>query len=97
MDMNRVPSVSGMMERLVGLSRLSMQLEFESFQALPCGCVAGEYRALPWAFNVTRLEVKGPHCQRSEHAPDQVLDVEVTIQDEEEDEVEIGRYREQSC
>jgi hypothetical protein len=66
-----------MMERLIEMSRLSTQLEFESFQALPCGCVAGEYRAMPWALNLVRVEAKGPHCFRTEHEVNQVLDVDV--------------------
>ena len=73
----RFSSLSAMMERVIELSRLSTALEFESFQALPCGCVAGAYRAAPWALNLVRLEAKGPHCPRVEHEPDQVLDVAV--------------------
>lgn len=77
-----VSSLNTMMERLIEMSRLSTRLEFESFEALPCGCVAGAYRALPWAMSLVRLEAKGPHCPRLEHELDHVLDVE--IEDEED-------------
>jgi hypothetical protein len=73
-----------MMERLVELSRLSTRLEFESFEALPCGCVAGAYRAMPWELSLVRLEAKGPHCPRTEHELNQVLGVEVEDADEED-------------
>jgi hypothetical protein len=83
----RLSALNAMMDRVIELSRLSTRLEFEAFEALPCGCVAGAYRASPWALNLVRLEAKGPHCVRAEHAEDQVLDVEVET-DEEEDENE---------
>ncbi len=77
MQKPRFASLGSMMERVIELSRLSTRLEFESFEALPCGCVAGAYRAAPWALSLVRVEAKGPHCPRIEHAQDQVLDVDV--------------------
>jgi hypothetical protein len=74
-----------MLERLLQMSRLSTRLEFEAFEALPCGCVAGAYRAMPWELNLVRLEAKGPHCRHSEHALDQVLDVAAQGDDEEDE------------
>jgi hypothetical protein len=84
--MRRLPSPTSMMDRLDRAARLSSftpRLEFESFRALPCGCVAGEYRALPEAFNLLRVDAKGPHCRRREHELDQVLGILV---DNDEDE-----------
>lgn len=78
-------SLSALMDRVIELSRLSSVFEFESFEALPCGCVAGAYRAAPFAVSLVRLEAKGPHCVRFEHSEDQVLDVEL---DENEYDVE---------
>lgn len=72
-----VASLGSMMERLIDLSKLSTRLEFESFEALPCGCVAGAYRAMPWSLNLVRLEAKGPHCPRTEHELNHVLDVDI--------------------
>lgn len=71
----RLASLTAMMNRVIELSRLSTRLEFEAFHALPCGCVAGAYRAVPWSLSLVRVEAKGPHCWRNEHAQDQVLDV----------------------
>jgi hypothetical protein len=83
----RLSSLSAMMDRVFQLSRLSTRLEFESFVALPCGCVAGAYRAAPWALSLVRLDAKGPHCPRAEHALDQVLDVDVDEDEEDEDQI----------
>lgn len=54
---------------------LSTRLELETLESLPCGCVAAAYRALPWSFELVRLEAKGPHCIRAEHAAGHVLAV----------------------
>jgi hypothetical protein len=48
-------------------------LELESLESLPCGCVAGAFRARPWQATVVSLEAKGPHCRRAEHQAGAVL------------------------
>jgi hypothetical protein len=47
--------------------------EFESFESLPCGCVAAAYRARPWDFSLVSLEAKGPHCILAGHSTGQIL------------------------
>lgn len=57
----------------VAETRLSSYLEFEDFEALPCGCVAGAYVARPWGLPLVALEVKGPYCLFPDHRTGQVL------------------------
>jgi hypothetical protein len=66
----------------VGPRHLVSRLEFEALQSLPCGCVAAAFRAMPWALEFVRLEAKGPHCFRLEHAPGSVLSLERDAEDE---------------
>ena len=47
--------------------------ELEALEGLPCGCVAGAYRARPWDVAVVSLEAKGPYCILAGHAQGQVL------------------------
>lgn len=49
------------------------QYTFDSFQALPCGCVAGVYRTRPRAVEVVALEARGPHCLDQQHELGTVL------------------------
>ena len=65
----------------VAPTRLVSRLEFEALQALPCGCVAASFRAMPWAVELVRLEAKGPHCFRLEHASGSVLSLDSDIDD----------------
>jgi hypothetical protein len=48
-------------------------LELDGLDALPCGCVAARYRALPWDGHMVRLEAKGPHCAAAQHNVGAVL------------------------
>ena len=47
--------------------------ELEGLEGLPCGCVAGAYRARPWDVAVVSVEAKGPHCILMGHAQGQIL------------------------
>jgi hypothetical protein len=47
--------------------------ELEALEGLPCGCVAGAYRARPWDVAVVSLEAKGPYCILFGHAQGQIL------------------------
>ena len=47
--------------------RASAHYAFDSFRALPCGCVAAIYRTHPWALEVVALEARGPHCVYQQH------------------------------
>jgi len=51
------------------------QYAFDAFHALPCGCVAGIYKAQPWDVEVVSLEARGPHCLDSEHQMGRLLGV----------------------
>ncbi len=48
-------------------------LELDGLEALPCGCVAARYKALPWDGHMVRVEAKGPHCGTSQHVIGAVL------------------------
>ena len=37
-------------------------LEFQSFEGLPCGCVAAVYRVPQMEVEVELVEARGPHC-----------------------------------
>jgi hypothetical protein len=47
-------------------------LTLVTLEALPCGCVAGRYRARPTVVEVELLEAKGPHCLFYRHRTGQV-------------------------
>jgi hypothetical protein len=68
----------------IASTRLVSRLEFEALQALPCGCVAGSFRAMPWGVEFVRLEAKGPHCFRAEHKAGSVLSLETELEEEAE-------------
>lgn len=53
-------------------------LSLITLQALPCGCVAGLYRARPSVGEVELLEAKGPHCRFYGHRADQVISLGLT-------------------
>lgn len=45
------------------------QYSLDALHALPCGCVAGVYRARHSEVEVVAVEARGPHCfHRSHHA-----------------------------
>ena len=44
--------------------------------ALPCGCVAADYRASLIDVDLIALEAKGPHCTMSEHHAGHVLSID---------------------
>ncbi len=48
-------------------------LELDGLDALPCGCVAARYKALPWDGHLVRVEAKGPHCGYPAHSIGAVL------------------------
>jgi hypothetical protein len=47
-------------------------LSLVNLATLPCGCVAGVYRARPTVVEVDILEAKGPHCLFYGHQAGQV-------------------------
>ncbi|MFB3853408.1 MAG: hypothetical protein ACE148_06240 [Vicinamibacterales bacterium] len=49
------------------------QLEFDSLERFPCGCIAVVQRAQPWPVTVVSIEVQGPHCFLSHHRPGRVV------------------------
>lgn len=44
--------------------------------ALPCGCVAADYRASSIDVDLLALEAKGPHCTMPEHHAGYVLSID---------------------
>jgi hypothetical protein len=69
-------------------TRLTSYLDFQEFEALPCGCIAGAYVARPWGLPLVALEVKGPYCPFSEHRTSQLLQLGDPVGYEEEEETE---------
>jgi len=49
------------------------ELEFDSLEGFPCGCVALVQRARPWPVTVVSIEVQGPHCLLPDHRPGSVV------------------------
>ena len=47
-------------------------LSLVNLETLPCGCVAGVYRARPTIVEVDIVEAKGPHCLFYGHQAGQV-------------------------
>lgn len=47
-------------------------LALVALEGLPCGCVAGVYRARPTLVEVELVEAKGPHCLFHAHRLGQV-------------------------
>jgi hypothetical protein len=47
-------------------------LTLVSLETLPCGCVAGVYRARPTFVQVDVVEAKGPHCLFAGHTAGRV-------------------------
>lgn len=45
----------------------------DALQSLPCGCIAGVYRAKPGEIEVVAVEARGPHCLHSHHHAGRVI------------------------
>lgn len=52
-----------------------MDLELLALESLPCGCVAGDFRALPLDVEIVSIEAKGPHCNLHDHRVGQTLEM----------------------
>ncbi len=65
-------------------------LQFQSFESLPCGCVAAVYRVPQVEVEVELVEARGPHCLDTEHQIGRVIRLghptEIDEIDEPEDE-----------
>jgi hypothetical protein len=48
-------------------ARQTPHYTLDALHALPCGCVAAVYRALPLNMEVVALEARGPHCLHAQH------------------------------
>lgn len=55
-------------------------LSLVALEALPCGCIAGVYRARPTIVQVDVVEAKGPHCLFHGHRAGQVTSLGVPDQ-----------------
>lgn len=44
-----------------------------NLQTMPCGCVAGTYRASPSTLEFELVEAKGPHCHFYGHRSGKVI------------------------
>ena len=53
--------------------RAQMPFELQTLAALPCGCIAADYRATLLDVDLISLEAKGPHCTLAGHADGLVL------------------------
>jgi hypothetical protein len=45
----------------------------DTLEPLPCGCVAGVYRARLSEVEVVAVEARGPHCLHSHHRAGRVI------------------------
>ena len=52
---------------------MSNELEFQTLEQLPCGCVLAIQRLRLSDVSVTSLEAKGPHCTIPAHRADRVI------------------------
>lgn len=48
-------------------------LQFQSFESLPCGCVAAVYRVPQVEVEVELVEARGPHCLDAAHQIGRVI------------------------
>ncbi|MDE3153464.1 MAG: hypothetical protein KGN76_00050 [Acidobacteriota bacterium] len=60
-----------------------LQLELLGLESLPCGCVAGDFRARPLAVEIVEIEAKGPHCLQPAHQVGRTLELGDLHDDEE--------------
>jgi hypothetical protein len=49
------------------------QLQLETLELLPCGCVVAIQRVRPSGVTAVSLEAKGPHCTYREHRPNRLI------------------------
>ncbi|HVB38791.1 MAG TPA: hypothetical protein VND92_09650, partial [Vicinamibacterales bacterium] len=61
----------------------SLQLELLALESLPCGCVAGDFRARPLDVEIVSIEAKGPHCLQRTHQVGEMLDLGDLTDDDE--------------
>lgn len=54
-------------------ARQSLQYALDTLHALPCGCVAAVYHAMPLDVEVVAVEARGPHCIYAQHQMGRVL------------------------
>ncbi|MFN2447915.1 MAG: hypothetical protein ABR606_20315 [Vicinamibacterales bacterium] len=54
-------------------NRAKRHYALDALQSLPCGCVAGVYRAKPGEIGVVALEARGPHCLHRHHRAGRVI------------------------
>ena len=57
----------------LGLRTRAAAFSLVTLQAMPCGCVAGVYRARPAVVEVDVVEAKGPHCRFFGHRTGHVM------------------------
>jgi len=55
----------------------STALTLVTLESMPCGCVAGVYRARPTVVELDIVEAKGPHCRFYGHQAGQVMSLGV--------------------
>ncbi len=60
-------------ERRVGTAQHVDQIQLETLERLPCGCVVAIQTVRPSGVPVVSLEAKGPHCTRASHRVNQVM------------------------
>lgn len=53
----------------------SLQLELLELETLPCGCIAGDFRASALGVEIISLEAKGPLCLRPAHRVGETLEL----------------------
>lgn len=56
-----------------GATRSASQIQLETLERLPCGCVVAIQRVRPTSVMVVSLEAKGPHCALPSHRPNKVI------------------------
>ena len=54
-------------------ARQAPHFAFQTLHALPCGCVAAVYLALPLDSEVVSVEARGPHCLYFQHQVGRLL------------------------
>jgi hypothetical protein len=49
------------------------QLEFDSLERFPCGCIALIQHTRPWPVTVISIEARGPYCHLTGHRVGKVV------------------------
>jgi hypothetical protein len=75
-------------------AQVASQLQLETLELLPCGCVVAIQRVRPSGVTAVSLEAKGPHCTYREHRPNRLIRLGEPVEPEFDDSFDPSDYDE---